>query len=59
MTTARRLIFLANAANIFLFFRAATATTLSGLCFLGGGEMAEVVSTMATLESVFSTAYTK
>jgi len=39
--------------------RAATATTLSGLCFLGGGEMAEVVSTMATLESVFSTAYTK
>ena len=56
---AWHLIFLANAANIFLFLRAATATTLSGLCFLGGGEMAEVVSTMATLESVFSTAYTK
>ena len=26
--------------------RAAVATALAGLCFLGGGEMAEVVATM-------------
>ena len=30
-----------------------------GLCFLGGGEIAEVVSIMSTLESVFSSSYTK
>jgi len=39
--------------------RAAIANTLSGLCFLGGGEIAEVVSIMSTLESVFSSSYTK
>jgi len=39
--------------------RAAAATSLAGLCFLGGGEMAEVVSTMQVLESVFSASYSK
>jgi len=39
--------------------RAAVATSLAGLCFLGGGEMAEVVSIMAVLEGVFSSSYTK
>lgn len=39
--------------------RASVATSLAGLCFLGGGEMTEVVSTMAVLEGVFSASYTK
>ena len=39
--------------------RAAAATSLAGLCFLGGGEMAEVVSTMQGLEGVFSASYSK
>lgn len=39
--------------------RAAVATTLAGLCFLGGGEIAEVVSTMEVLEGVFSASYCK
>lgn len=39
--------------------RAAVANTLSGLCFMGGGEMAEVVSVMTSLESVFSGSYNK
>lgn len=39
--------------------RAAVATSLAGLCFLGGGEMAEVVSIMTVLEGVFSSSYTK
>jgi len=39
--------------------RAAVATSLAGLCFLGGGEMAEVVSIMGVLEGVFSSSYTK
>lgn len=39
--------------------RAAAATSLAGLCFLGGGEMAEVVSTMQILEGVFSGSYSK
>jgi len=39
--------------------RAAVATSLAGLCFLGGGEMAEVVNTMAVLEGIFSASYTK
>ena len=39
--------------------RAAVANTLAGLCFVGGGEMAEVVGVMATLETVFSAAYNK
>merc|ERR1712045_445858 len=34
--------------------RASVASSLAGLCFLGGGEMAEVLSTMALLESVYS-----
>ena len=39
--------------------RAAVANTLSGLCFLGGGEMPEVVSVMTSLESVFAGACNK
>jgi len=39
--------------------RAAVATSLAGLCFLGGGEMAEVVTTMGVLEGIFSASYTK
>lgn len=39
--------------------RAAVASSLAGLCFLGGGEMAEVVSTMGVLEGIFSGSYTK
>jgi len=39
--------------------RAAVANSLSGLCFLGGGEMAEVVSVMAALESVFAGSFSK
>jgi len=39
--------------------RASVATSLAGLCFLGGGEMAEVVSTMEVLEGIFSASYTK
>merc|ERR1712172_343797 len=34
--------------------RASVASSLAGLCFLGGGEMAEVLSTMALLEGVYS-----
>jgi len=39
--------------------RSAVASTLAGLCFIGGGEMAEVVSVMSTLETVFTPAYSK
>jgi len=39
--------------------RASVATSLAGLCFLGGGEMAEVVSIMTVLEGIFSASYTK
>lgn len=39
--------------------RAAVATALAGLCFLGGGEMTEVVTTMETLEAVFAASYVK
>jgi len=39
--------------------RASVAVSLAGLCFLGGGEMAEVVSTMAVLEGIFSASYAK
>jgi len=39
--------------------RAAVATSLAGLCFLGGGEIAEVVDTMEVLEKVFSASYCK
>lgn len=33
--------------------RAAVATSLSGLCFIAGGELAEVVNVMKVLETVF------
>jgi len=39
--------------------RASVATSLAGLCFLGGGEMAEVVNTMSVLENIFSASYAK
>lgn len=39
--------------------RVAVVNSLAGLCFLGGGEMAEVVSTMATLEIIFSGSFVK
>jgi len=39
--------------------RGAVATTMAGLCFMGGGEIAEVVSTMELLEGVFSASYCK
>jgi len=39
--------------------RASVATSLAGLCFLGGGEMAEVVNTMSVLENIFSASYSK
>jgi len=41
-----------------LVSRAAAATSLAGLCFLGGGEMAEVVGVMGVLEGIFSTSRT-
>jgi len=34
--------------------RVSVASSLAGLCFLGGGEMAEVMCTMAHLEAVYS-----
>ena len=34
--------------------RASVASSLAGLCFLGGGEMSEVVGTMSLLEAVHS-----
>jgi len=34
--------------------RASVASSLAGLCFLGGGEMAEVLSTMSLLSAVYS-----
>lgn len=34
--------------------RSAVAAALAGLCFVGGGEMAEVVNTMATMEAIFT-----
>jgi hypothetical protein len=34
--------------------RAAVASALAGLCFLGGGEMAEVVTLMKILEGIYS-----
>jgi len=39
--------------------RGAAATALAGLCFLGGGEMAEVVAIMEVMETVFSPSYKK
>jgi len=39
--------------------RAAVANSLAGLAFLGGGEMAEVVSVMETLEDIFSASFIK
>ena len=39
--------------------RAALASSLGGLCFLGGGEISEVVSIMATLETIFSASFSK
>jgi len=39
--------------------RASVANGLAGLCFVGGGEMVEVVNTMNILESVFSQSYSK
>lgn len=39
--------------------RASVATSLAGLCFLGGGEMAEVVNIMSVLENIFSASYAK
>lgn len=39
--------------------RAAVATSLGGLCFLGGGEMTEVVNTMAVFEGIFSASFSK
>jgi len=39
--------------------RAALASSLGGLCFLGGGEISEVVSIMATLENIFSASFSK
>merc|ERR1712123_105667 len=39
--------------------RAAVATSLAGLCFLGGGEMTEVVNTMAVFEGIFSASFSK
>ena len=34
--------------------RSAVAAALAGLCFMGGGEMAEVVKTMTIMESIFT-----
>jgi len=34
--------------------RASVSTSLAGLCFLGGGEMTEVLGTMAALEDVYT-----
>jgi len=39
--------------------RAAVATSLAGLCFLGGGEMVEVMNTMDVLEGIFSASFSK
>lgn len=37
--------------------RAAVVRSLAGLCFLGGGEMAEVVNIMNIMEGIFSASY--
>ena len=34
--------------------RTAVSSALAGLCFVGGGEMAEVVNTMNVLEVIFT-----
>jgi len=39
--------------------RASVASTLASTCFLGGGDIAEVVSIMSSLETVFSPAFNK
>ena len=39
--------------------RAALATSLGGLCFLGGGEISEVVNIMSILEGIFSASFSK
>jgi len=39
--------------------RAALASSLGGLCFLGGGELSEVVNIMNTLEGIFSASFSK
>jgi len=39
--------------------RTALATSLGGLCFLGGGEISEVASTMSILEGIFSASFSK
>ena len=39
--------------------REALATSLGGLCFLGGGEISEVVNTMNILEGIFSASFSK
>jgi len=39
--------------------RSALATSLGGLCFLGGGEISEVVSVMKILEGIFSASFSK
>jgi len=39
--------------------RAALAHTIAGLAFLGGGEIAEVLSVMEALEAVFSASFVK
>ena len=37
--------------------RAAVVRALAGMCFLGGGEMAEVVNIMTIMEGIFSGSY--
>ena len=42
-----------------LVIRTEAATSLAGLCFLGGGAMAEMVGVMGVLEGIFSTSRTR
>lgn len=39
--------------------RASVASALAGLCFIGGGEVAEVMKTMKVLESIFAASAAK
>jgi len=51
------MVHMAQDASVAPTSRAAVVTSLGGLCFLGGGEMAEVVKMMKILEGIFSQSF--
>jgi len=51
------MVHMAQDASVAPTSRAAVVRSLAGLCFLGGGEMAEVVKMMNILEGIFSASF--